>query len=113
METEPAVCDVVALIAELAFALGVCPLNAHPRPWVHRVDDHWTIAANAQKATMRVEPHGCMEAELPPFHMAVWWNGWLAGILAPDGGPIAAHPEGANEDRLIADLKAAIRKERR
>jgi hypothetical protein len=48
-----------------------------------------------------------MDVTLQPYHAAAWWNGWLAGLLTPFDGSIAAHPTGANEDALIAALRKA------
>lgn len=92
---------------DLALALKVSKLNQMPGPWVHKVDDNWTIAVNGLKEPRRTEPEGCMFVTLQPYEAAFWWNGWLAGLCGPGGGTIAAHPSGANEDRLIADMKAA------
>lgn len=100
--------EVALKIADLAIALGAAPLNRLDGAWVHQVNEHWHVAANAHKTPVEVEPTGCMAVTLEPFHMAVWWHGWLAGLVNPYGGTIAAHPTGANEDRLISDLEAAI-----
>jgi hypothetical protein len=107
---EPSICDAFSLIADLALAHGALGINKLPGCWVHKVDEHWTLAVNAHPAPVDVTPDGTMGAEVPPFTAAVWWHGWLAGLIGPGGGSIAAHPEGANEDRLIADLQAAIAK---
>lgn len=52
--------------------------------------------------------NGCADERdnVPPYHCSVSYNGWPAGILGPSSGCIAAG-EGANEDTLIAALKAA------
>lgn len=95
-------------IASLAAALKVPGIATLPgRVWTHRVDEHWTVSINANAEEANVSPEGTMGADVPAFHAAVWWNGWLAGLLSPYGGEFAAHPEGANEDRFIADLRAA------
>ena len=65
----------------------------------------WTICLNGGNADIEHEPDGGMKMTIPPFYAAVWWNGWVAGLVSPGGGTIAAHPEGANEDRLLDDLK--------
>jgi hypothetical protein len=77
--------------------------------WVHQVDDNWTVAMNGRQVPIELKPEGAMRITLEPFECGIWWNGWLAGIVNPKDGAIAAHPEGANEDRLIADLEEAIR----
>jgi len=67
------------------------------------IDDNWTIAA-AGKEKYKTGGGELMDVELEPFHFAVWWNGWLAGIGNPYGGEIAAG-ELANEKTLLAALK--------
>jgi hypothetical protein len=44
-------------------------------------------------------------SELEPGLFAVWYNGWLAGILDPFGHGVMAAGAGANEDTLIAALE--------
>lgn len=100
--------EAFALIAELALALGARAINQLPGCWEHKVDERWTVAVNPHSRAIKSEPAGTMGADVPPFTAAVWWHGWLAGLLTPAGGAIAAHPEGANEDRFIADLRAAL-----
>jgi len=45
--------------------------------------------------------------ELLPYHAAVWWHGWLAGLIDPSGGIIAYGRE-ANEDTFIQALDDAV-----
>lgn len=95
--------------AEFAYEkLGRKSITTAPEAvFVDDVNEHWKVAINGSKTNKRVGPEGCMATSLAPYQMAVWWHGWLAGLLSPAGGEIAAHPDGANEDRLIADLRAA------
>lgn len=67
----------------------------------------WVIGAVAEE--QRLEPKGCMQVEAIVGEFYIWWNGWLAGILHASGGTLAAHPEGASEDRLIADLERMLK----
>ena len=62
------------------------------------VDDTWKVRVN-----------GCsVEREnIPPFHAYVEFNGWPAGFIGTDGGGVIAAGEAANEDALIAALRAA------
>lgn len=96
-------------MVELALALGVRNLKDYPSAWVHKVDDNWTIAINGKVDAVRVEIEGDMGATIPPFEAAVFYNGWLAGLLSPVEGIIVAG-EGANEDTFIVALDAAIAK---
>lgn len=102
--------DLMLATAELSMALGVKDLAHRSEPWVHRIDERWTVAAQAHAPVVPVEPEGCMAVDLERFHIAFWWNGWLAGIISAAGGEVAAHPDGANVDRLLADIAAATRR---
>ena len=98
-------------VVNLVTVLKAAPLNRCPGAWEHQLGDTgWYIAVNAHGEPRRVTPEGGMPVDVPPFHLAVWWHGWLAGILHPtEGGQFAAHPDGANEDRFIADVTAATK----
>lgn len=104
--------EVMVLAAELFAARGVRAINRLPGCYEGKIDERWTFAANAHAETKSASPAGCMSVEVPRFAMAFWWNGWLAGIVDAAGGAIAAHPDGASEERLCADLRAAIEGER-
>lgn len=107
MDTPP-ITELAYKLALLAQALGVPPLNQLPGPWRYRIDAQWEVAVNGWQETVNVPmTDDCMGAELPPFHMAVWYNGFLAGLMTPFQGVIAAG-EGANEDTLIAAIDAAL-----
>lgn len=100
--------ELIFAAARYAESVGVSKINELPGAWVAFVDDNWTIAMNGHRESVAVEPEGCMAVDdLPPFTLAAWWNGWLAGMIDPAGGIIAAHPEGANEERLLAALDNA------
>ena len=71
------------------------------------IDDDWTIALNGHNQTTDAAPDGAMKCPVPPFHVAVWWHGWLAGIVGPGDGDFAAG-SGANEDSFIAAIDSAI-----
>ncbi|HEY3492668.1 MAG TPA: hypothetical protein VGK43_06925 [Solirubrobacterales bacterium] len=88
---------------DLALSLGHQQIANLPGAWEHRVDEHWTVAINGKEEAVEVEPDGCMRVKLEPYHLAVWWHGWLAGLLTPTAGALL----GADEDSLIAALKAA------
>lgn len=83
---------------ELAAALGAKDISKLPGCWSHQVDDHWKIDLNGKDTPI----HG-----IPPFHIAIEYNGWPAGILSPVGGLIAAGV-GANETTFIRALDKAI-----
>ena len=87
-----------AIVTDLAKALGVAEINKIPGCWEHQIDDLWHITINGHR-----EPYD----GLPPYHMAVRFNGWPAGVLNPFYGVIASG-EAANEDDFISAVKAAI-----
>lgn len=96
--------EVFAEIAALAQRLGVRSIKDLPGCWEHDVDGHWWIAVNGHRIPMK-----CSRGpEVHPFTVYVEWKGWPAGIITPDGGTLAAG-DAANEDALIAALKAAGR----
>ena len=87
-----------------AYKQGARNIKALPGAWVGKVDENWMIAVNGHAEEVKCEPEGTMGADIPPYSMAVWWNGWLAGIFNAAGGAMAAG-ELANEDTFIAALK--------
>lgn len=91
-------------IAELCLARGIENIKDMPGACYLRVDDQWELAVNGHKEDVKCEPSGTMGATIPPFHAAVWFNGWLAGFVAPFGGCLAAG-EAANEDTLTAAIQ--------
>ena len=90
--------EAFAKIAELAWVLGVRNINTLSGCWTHQVDDLWKITINGHKREID---------DIPPFHCAIEYNGWPAGILSPAGGLIAAG-QGANEATFIDALDHAI-----
>lgn len=83
---------------ELAAALGARDISQLPGYWSHQVDERWKIDLNGKDVTLD---------GIPPYHVAIEYNGWPAGILSPIGGIIAAG-EGANESTFIDALDKAI-----
>lgn len=95
-------------VFELAHVLGVANINKLPGAWVHDVDERWRIAVNGHNEPLTVEATKThMEATIDPYCFAVWCNGWLAGLMSPFDGILAAG-EAANEDALIAALDECI-----
>ena len=99
----------LCLVAELGCALGEAPIRGI---WECRIDDNWYVAVRGvpdgdELLSVEVEPQGCMKAELRPAEMAVWYNGWLAGLVGGDGGTFAAG-EGANEAAFCKALETRL-----
>lgn len=99
--------ETMLLVGELAHKLKVSSIKDLPGPWIHSVDDKWIIAVNGKQTRQEVIPQGTMGATIEPYHMAVWCNGWLAGIISPAGGWFASG-DAANEDNFISLLKEKI-----
>ena len=82
--------DVVPLfeaIMSLAEVEHAAPLNQYAGAWQTRVDEQWTIAVNAHTAAVfSAFGPGAIAIELPPFHAAIWFNGWAAGLFDVAGG---------------------------
>ncbi len=108
MAEERPLCEAFLKITELALALGVEKINELPHLWFHEIDDHWSIAVNGHDADRHfVGDPTMMSIDVPRFSAAIWWNGWLAGIVDPYAGVIADGAE-ANEDTFVAALDNAI-----
>ena len=86
-------------VAELAIKLGATPMNKHPGCWKYDVDDQWSITLNG---------HDTEIDSLPPFYLAVYYNGWPAGIVSPTHGGVIAAGTSANENAFIEALDRAI-----
>lgn len=90
-------------VAALAERLGIKNIASHGRPWVHKIDDSWVLAINGTKEPQECRPEGTMGADIQPFHMAVWYNGWLAALLNPYEGVFL----NGSENDFIAAVKGA------
>lgn len=101
------------LAVQLGLLLGVEKINTLPGAYICKVDNRWTFAVNGTEKPVAVDlgKDSMGIDELRCFHMAVWFNGWLAGIINPAGGTICAG-EAGNEDALIKALNDRIAVER-
>lgn len=96
-----------SLVADLAGLLGVSRINKLATHWECRIDEHWQIAVNGTDKPMLAQPEGSMGVTIEPYHMAVFFNGWLAGLLTPRDGTFVCGAAG-NEDAFIAALEKRI-----
>ena len=108
------ICTAFMKIIELAEHIGVQDIKSFGVPWTHFVDEHWTVAVNGQDRSCGVYftndnmPRHMDLDDLPRYHAAVWFNGWLAGIFSPVGGTFAAGTA-ANEETFAAAIDAATK----
>lgn len=105
--------EAYCVVVELGLLLGVKDIKDLPGAWVQVIDPHWTIAMNGTNNPVDVDlGEGSMGiTNLKPVEMAIWFNGWLAGILTPVDGVICAG-EAGNEDNFIRDVKRRIETEK-
>jgi len=98
-----------SLLIDLGMKHKAGPLNKHENCWEHRIDDQWFVAMNGHpEHRMAKGPDGGMsDVTVPPYQAAIWFNGWLAGLIGPFDGILAAG-EAANEDAFIDALKKSV-----
>lgn len=95
--------EAMMLIAKLGIAVGTAPLNKYTGCWEFKIDEQWWIAVNGHREAM-----ACSRGnDVPPFSAYIVYMGWPAGIIAPNGGVIAAG-DCANEDAFIDALQARL-----
>jgi hypothetical protein len=105
----PPVCELAASIANLALALDAHPLNKHPMCWTHQIDEHWFVAMNGHTEPRRVEgAPNRMGYTVEPFHIALWYNGWLAASFNISGKGFICRGEAANEDTALEAINRKL-----
>ena len=88
---------------------GKSLLEMSGKRWVGNIDKNWIIAVQANKdQEVEFKPKGTMGGKVGFGIMLGWFNGWLAGMLDPGGGVIAAG-ELANEDRFIEAIDIKLK----
>lgn len=98
--------EVFSLVCELGIKSGIESINKLPGCWETEIGpdgERWRIALNGHKEEVRDSQGGTV----PPFHIALTYNGWPAGIVGAHNGIMAAGGI-ANEARLVEILKDAI-----
>ena len=96
------VCEAFVAACEAACSGNDLPLKGRVADFTR---GGWRVVINGTAADHEVPGDGeCMGATVPPTHLAAFWNGWLAGVLNPGGGALAAG-DAANEDTFIAAMK--------
>lgn len=94
-------------ILKLMQAHGLTAINQLPGAAEVRIDEQYHLAVNGHDVDIQVQPPEAMVTILPPYHFAVWYNGWVAGIFDPFGGSFAAGGA-ANEELFCAAIEKHI-----
>lgn len=99
-----------ALAVELAAKTSpVMPLNQVDGCWLRRCRDFW-VAINGHNAPVNCKPdEDSMDADVPPFTVAVWSNGWLLGFIDAGGGMLMAGGKPDTESELCEALEAELK----
>jgi hypothetical protein len=97
-------------VASLAEADGATPINQFPGVWERRLDEHWLIAANGHRQPVRWAPKASMYVDVPPFHVAVLYHGWVWGVFNAFDGCVGAGvgEQAGNVENFIAAIDRAI-----
>lgn len=96
------VCEAFVAACEAACAGNDLPLKGRVADFTR---GGWRVVINGTDAEHEVAGDDkCMGATVPPTHLAAFWHGWLAGLLHPYGGTLAAG-RAANEDTFIAAMR--------
>ena len=100
-------------VYQLAQAHNISNLSAQSAPWVQVINGAWTIAVNGLSVSVDVQPTPShMKITLRPYMIAVWCNGWLAGMFNPSVGGEFAAGDSASPKAFMAAIRAAIAKAR-
>lgn len=94
-------------VIELHHTLRFPSLKDMGGSWVYDLPGGWQLAMNGTNAELELKPNDSMGCRVPPFSCAFFFNGWLAGIVDPGGGSIAAGRL-ANETSLLKAFDEAI-----
>ena len=99
--------NIFMYIAESCIALGYTNISDTLGCVEITLDDNWRIAINGHGETTK----DTTGADVLPYCCMVWYNGWPAGVLCPNGGEIAAGAV-ANENALRAAIKNYVTTEK-
>jgi hypothetical protein len=100
--------SIVIKLADLARALGHCPINQQPGAWVCDLDDHWRIAVNGHSQPVTLPRDALFSgSQLSPGTCLAWYNGFLAANFDPYDGFFAYGSE-ANPARFMAAIDSLI-----
>ncbi len=92
----------------IRFIAGKSLIELTDKKWVGNIDKNWIIAIHANKdKEIEFKPEGTMGGKAKFGIMLVWFNGWLAGMLDPYSGIIAAG-KFANENTFIEAIELRL-----
>jgi len=94
-------------VIELITAHNVHNIKDLPGAWECKIDARWYLACNGHNEELSVNPDGTMGADIPPYHFAVWYNGWLAGLFNSYGGWFVGN-DAANEETFAEAIRAHV-----
>jgi hypothetical protein len=100
--------DVQSAIIGLAHQLGVRDISQRGGAWEYQIDENWRVALNAQAPPVSIAPAGCMAVDLPGYHVAVWYQGWVWGLFHITHGGQINQGDGANEGAFIRAVVAHL-----
>jgi hypothetical protein len=99
------------VIVDWSMAHGARKIDALPGCWERSVPGidggTWHVAVNGKRKPVKVKAPEGAACSVDPFTAFVWWNGWPAGHVGPDGWCLAAGGV-ANE----ANFRAALAKDK-
>jgi len=95
--SERLISEVYTYIALLAHSRGARNIKDSPGLYEIKIDEHWVAQMN---------PHEETTDNVPPYHMAIFYNGWPAGLIHGVSGGVICAGEAANEDTLLAAVRA-------
>lgn len=96
--------EVFVALVSWSQSLGAKSIKDLPGCWESHVGGSgWWVAINGHDVPTK-NTHGGV---VPPFSAWIEWNGWPAGLVGPRGGTLVVG-EAANEDSLIAALRAEV-----
>jgi hypothetical protein len=102
----------IPIVFDLATQLAIkhstiLPLKDLDGCWEHKFEHDgrtWWLAINGDKEPRHSEPPECMGVDVPGYSVALWCNGWLAGVVDAGGGALL----GAGEADVVQALEAAL-----
>lgn len=90
-------------LVDWATTKGAQSIKDLPGCWEHDIDAHWWVAINGKGQSTDCS----RQVAVPAYHAYLEFNGFPAGLIAPNGG-VLADGSVANEEALLAALAEAM-----